>query len=161
MVHSLATTGGNQVALPSNWGTAPSGASMSNPFAAFSIQIGSASRRAFLPPVPRALRALRAEFRCRCSDPRERSSFLWTSCLRTGGTSLKTRLAATSTAPLSKSSTRKSRRCWTGVPANHITEELLMRMLNRAAELGIGTNDRRFPVVRLPLSLLREPLFFG
>ena len=34
--------------------------------------------------------------------------------------------------------------------ANHITEELLMGMLNRAAELGIGTNDRRFPVVRLP-----------
>ena len=33
--------------------------------------------------------------------------------------------------------------------ANHITEELLMGMLNWAAELGIGTNDRRFPVVRL------------
>ena len=33
--------------------------------------------------------------------------------------------------------------------ANHITEELLMAILNRAAELGIGTNDRRFPVVRL------------
>ena len=33
--------------------------------------------------------------------------------------------------------------------ANHITEELLMGMLNRAADLGIGTNDRRFPVVRL------------
>ena len=46
MVHSLATTGGNQVALPSNWGTAPSSASMSNPFAAFSIQIGSAGVQA-------------------------------------------------------------------------------------------------------------------
>ena len=33
--------------------------------------------------------------------------------------------------------------------ANHITEELLMGMLNQAADLGIGTNDRRFPVVRL------------
>ena len=58
--------------------------------------------------------------------------------------------------------------------ANHITE-VLMGMLNRAAELGIGTNDRRFPVVRLekwvhpefardsfgPLSLLREPLSLG
>ena len=51
-----------------------------------------------------------------------------------------------------------------------------MGMLNRAAELGIGTNDRRLPVVRLEkwvhpefvhgigsgaLVFLREPLFFG
>ena len=49
MVHSLATSGGNQLALPSNWGTAPSGASMSNPFAAFSIQIGSAGVQAGVP----------------------------------------------------------------------------------------------------------------
>ena len=27
--------------------------------------------------------------------------------------------------------------------ANHITEKLLLGMLNRAADLGIGTNDRR------------------
>ena len=33
--------------------------------------------------------------------------------------------------------------------ANHVTEELLVGMLNRAAELGIGTEDPRFPVVRL------------
>ena len=38
-VHPLATSGGNQLALPSNTGTAPSGAFLSNPFAAFSIQI--------------------------------------------------------------------------------------------------------------------------
>ena len=30
--------------------------------------------------------------------------------------------------------------------SNHITEELLMGMLNRAAELGIGTEDKNFPV---------------
>ena len=41
MVHSLATSIGSQLALPSNWGTALWGASMSNPVAAFSIQIGS------------------------------------------------------------------------------------------------------------------------
>ena len=35
------------------------------------------------------------------------------------------------------------------VGANHIIEELLMGMLNRAADLGIGANDCRFPVVRL------------
>ena len=33
--------------------------------------------------------------------------------------------------------------------ANHVTEELLVGMLNRAAELGIGTEDPRFPVVKL------------
>ena len=30
-----------------------------------------------------------------------------------------------------------------------MTEELLVGMLNRAAELGIGTEDPRFPVVKL------------
>ena len=33
--------------------------------------------------------------------------------------------------------------------ANHVTEEFLVGMLNRAAELGIRTEDPRFPVVRL------------
>ena len=33
--------------------------------------------------------------------------------------------------------------------ANHVTEELLVVMLNRAAELGIGTEDPRFLVVKL------------
>ena len=46
MVHSLLA--GQGQALPANWGP-PSGASMSNPFAAFSIQIGSAGVQAGLP----------------------------------------------------------------------------------------------------------------
>ena len=29
--------------------------------------------------------------------------------------------------------------------ANHVTEELLVGMLNHAAELGFGTDDPRFP----------------
>ena len=33
--------------------------------------------------------------------------------------------------------------------ANHITEELVVGMMNRAAELGIGTEDPGFPAVRL------------
>ena len=33
--------------------------------------------------------------------------------------------------------------------ANHITEELVVGMMNRAAEMGIGIEDPRFPVVRL------------
>ena len=45
MVHSLLA--GQGQALPANWGP-PSGASMSNPFAAFSIQIGSAGVQAGL-----------------------------------------------------------------------------------------------------------------
>ena len=31
----------------------------------------------------------------------------------------------------------------------HVTEELLVGMLNRAAELGMGTEDSRFSVVKL------------
>ena len=46
MVHSLLA--GQGQALPANWGP-PSGASMSNPFAAFSIQIGSSGVQAGLP----------------------------------------------------------------------------------------------------------------
>ena len=46
MVHSLLA--GQGQSLPTNWGP-PSGASMSNPFAAFSIQIGSAGVQAGLP----------------------------------------------------------------------------------------------------------------
>ena len=46
MVHSLLA--GQGQALPANWGP-PSGASMINPFAAFSIQIGSAGVQAGLP----------------------------------------------------------------------------------------------------------------
>ena len=32
--------------------------------------------------------------------------------------------------------------------SNHVTEELVAGMLNRAADLGIGPEDRRFPVIR-------------
>ena len=46
MVHSLLA--GQGQALPANWGP-PSGASMRNPFAAFSIQIGSSGVQAGLP----------------------------------------------------------------------------------------------------------------
>ena len=155
MVHSLATTGGNQVALPSNWGTAPSGASMSNPFAAFSIQIGSAGVQAgILAAGAKGAESLAGGVPAAGSLPLQRSkgeklrsSPLWTSCLRTGGTSLKTRLAArTVVQVLDKKVETMLDGC---AGANHITEELLMGMLNRAAELGIETNDRRFPVVRL------------
>ena len=44
MVHNLTTSGGTP-ALPANWAP-PSGASMSNPFAAFSVQIGSSGVQA-------------------------------------------------------------------------------------------------------------------
>ena len=47
-------------------------------------------------------------------------------------------------------STAKSSVCSTaGAGASHITEELVVGMMNRAAELGIGTEDPGFPVVRL------------
>ena len=106
-----------------------------------------------MPPTPRALRASRAvlpsRVRCRCSALREKSSPLWTSCLQTGGIA-ENEAGGYQYRTVVQVLDKKVETMLDGCAgANHITEELLMGMLNRAAELGIGTNDRRFPVVCL------------
>ena len=146
MVHSLLA--GQGQALPANWGP-PSGASMSNPlaFAAFSIQIGSAGVQAGLPAAdPKgggggtpslSRRARAAVFGARRAARR----------LVVAGRERARRLSVPDGGPGAGSPrrvhARRVRR------ANHVTEELLVGMLNRAAELGIGTEDPRFPVVKL------------
>ena len=143
MVHSLLA--GQGQALPANWGP-PSGASMSNPFAAFSIQIGSAWVQAGLPRRPEGSGA-----RARPSPQEGRERPV------RGGRWQRMSPAATSAGPWSRYWAAASSACSTGAPgANHVTEELLVGMLNRAAELGIGTEDPRFPVVKLEKSVHPE-----
>ena len=96
MVHSLLA--GQGQAFPANWGP-PSGASMSNPFAAFSIQIGSAGVQAGLPAAdPKG--AVREHALALKKGESRRS----TSCQATGGRWQRTSPAATSTGLWSK--------CW-------------------------------------------------
>ena len=127
MVHSLATSGGNQLALPSNWGTAPSGASMSNPFAAFSIQIGSAGVQAGGTPVAGSLPLQRSR-REKFSSVDELPADWWHLAENeAGGYQYRTVVQV-----LDKKFETMLDGC---AGANHITENLLMGMLNRAAEL--------------------------
>ena len=145
MVHSLLA--GQGQALPANWGP-PSGASMSNPFAAFSIQIGSSGVQAGLPAAdPKgAVRehalALKKGESGRFSALDELPGDWWSLAENEpGGYQYRTVVQV-----LGKRVECMLDGC---AGANHVTEELLVGMLNRAAELGIGTEDPRFPVVKL------------
>ena len=147
MVHSLLA--GQGQALPANRGP-PSGASMSNPFAAFSIQIGSAGVQAGLPAADSkgAVRehalALKKGESGRFAALDELLFFPdWWSLAENepGGYQYRTVVQVLG---------RRVECMLDGCAgANHVTEELLVGMLNRAAELGIGTEDPRFPVVKL------------
>ena len=144
MVHSLLA--GQGQALPANWGP-PSGASMSNPFAAFSIQIGSAGvqagRRAFRPLTRRARCGSTPLLSRRARAALDELPGDWWSLAENepGGYQYRTVVQV-----LGKRVECMLDGC---AGANHVTEELLGGMLNRAAELGIGTEDPRFPVVKL------------
>ena len=78
MVHSLLA--GQGQALPANWGP-PSGASMSNPFAAFSIQIGSAGVQAGLPAADPKGAVPSLSRRARAAVSRRSTSCQWSACL--------------------------------------------------------------------------------
>ncbi|OLP75785.1 hypothetical protein AK812_SmicGene44365, partial [Symbiodinium microadriaticum] len=145
MVHSLLA--GQGQALPANWGP-PSGASMSNPFAAFSIQIGSSGVQAGL-PVADSKGAVREHALALKKGESGRFAALdelpgdWWSLAENepGGYRYRTVVQVLG---------RRVECMLDGCAgANHVTEELLVGMLNRAAELGIGTEDPRFPVVKL------------
>ena len=121
---------------------------MSNPFAAFSIQIGSSGVQAGLPAAdPKgAVRehalALKKGESGRFSALDELPGDWWSLAENEpGGYQYRTVVQV-----LGKRVECMLDGC---AGANHVTEELLVGMLNRAAELGIGTEDARFPVVKL------------
>ena len=138
-------------AFQANWGP-PSGASMSNPFAAFSVQIGSAGVQAGLPAAdPKgAVRehalALKKGESGRFSALDELPGDWWSLAENEpGGYQCRTVVQVLG---------RRVECMLDGCAgANHVTEELFVGMLNRAAELGIGTEDPRFPVVKLVIVL--------
>ena len=121
---------------------------MSNPFAAFSIQIGSSGVQAGLPAADSkgAVRehalALKKGESGRFSALDELPGDWWSLAENEpGGYQYRTVVQVLG---------RRVECMLDGCAgANHVTEELLVGMLNRAAELGIGTEDPRFPVVKL------------
>ena len=111
---------------------------MSNPFAASSMQIGSAGVQAGLPVDPKGAVREHARFSALDELPGD-----WWSLAENepGGYQYRTVAQV-----LGKRVECMLDGC---AGANHVTEELLVGTLNRAAELGIGTEDPRFPVVKL------------
>ncbi|CAK9071601.1 unnamed protein product, partial [Durusdinium trenchii] len=139
MVHSLPASSSQQGGPPENW-RAPSGAAMSNPFAAFSVEIGSATVKSAANDRVLSL-AKPAGDRPRFSSlddiPKD-----WFHLVENeaGGYQYKS---------VVKVLDRKVEVMLDGCAgSNHITEELVTGMLNRAADLGISPEDRRFPVLR-------------
>ena len=124
---------------------------MSNPFAAFSIQIGSTGVQAGVPAAgAKGAEGLAGGVPAAGSLPLQRSKgekFSSVDELPTDWWHLAENEAGgyqyrTVVQVLDKKVETMLDGC---AGANHITEELLMGMLNRAADLGIGTNDCRFP----------------
>ena len=111
MVHSLLA--GQGQALPANWGP-PSGASMSNPFAAFSIQIGSSGVQAASRPPTRRVRC--GSTPSLLKRARAAVSRRSTSCQATGGRWQRTSPGATSTGLWSKCWVSASSACSTVAP---------------------------------------------
>ena len=146
MVHNLTTSGGTP-ALPANWAP-PSGASMSNPFAAFSVQIGSSGVQAGVlgaaghAAVQQHALPLSKGGRDKFATLDDLPKDWWNLAdNEPGGYQYRTVVQVLD---------RKVECMLDGCAgANHVTEELVVGMMNRAAELGIGTEDPGFPVVRL------------
>ena len=141
MVHSLPAASSQGGGPPDGW-RAPSGAAMNNPFAAFSVEIGSAEVVRSRPIQEKVLSLSKP------AGDKPRFSSLdevpkdWFHVVENepGGYQYKT---------VVKVLDRKVETMLDGCAgANHVTEELVAGMLNRAADLGIGPEDRRFPVIR-------------
>ena len=141
MVHSLPAASSQGGGPPDGW-RAPSGAAMNNPFAAFSVEIGSAEVVRSRPIQEKVLSLSKP------AGDKPRFSSLdevpkdWFHVVENepGGYQYKS---------VVKVLDRKVETMLDGCAgANHVTEELVAGMLNRAADLGIGPEDRRFPVIR-------------
>ena len=141
MVHSLPAASSQGSGPPDGW-RAPSGAAMNNPFAAFSVEIGSAEVVRSRPIQEKVLSLSKP------AGDKPRFSSLdevpkdWFHVVENepGGYQYKS---------VVKILDRKVETMLDGCAgANHVTEELVAGMLNRAADLGIGPEDRRFPVIR-------------
>ena len=138
MVHSLPASTSQHAGPPDGW-KAPSGAAMSNPFAAFSVQMQCYCEVRST--------AAGAQLGQTCGDRPRFASFDdvpsdWFHLVENeaGGYQYKS---------VVKVLDRKVEVMLDGCAgSNHITEELVTGMLNRAADLGIGPEDRRFPVLR-------------
>ena len=146
MVHALSTrvvqgTEQQPGALPSTW-AAPSGAAMATPFAAFSVQIGSAEVVKVCPDGSQTLSLAKpAGGKPRLASLDEvPSDWFHLAENESGGYQYKTVVKV-----LDKKVEVMLDGC---AGSNHITEELVIGMLNRAADLGVGPEDKGFPIVR-------------
>ena len=141
MAHSLPATSSQGSGAPDGW-KAPSGAAMNNPFAAFSVEIGSAEvvgSRLVQEKVLSLSKPAGDKPRFVSLDDVPKD---WFHVVENepGGYQYKS---------VVKVLDRKVETMLDGCAgANHVTEELVAGMLNRAADLGIGPEDRRFPVIR-------------
>ena len=140
MIHSLPTTG-QGTGPPDGW-QAPSGAAMSNPFAAFSVQIGSVET------VKAAALETKTLSLSKPAGDKPRFGSLddipkdWFHLAENepGGYQYKSVVSVLD---------RRVKVMLDGCAgSNHITEELVIGMLNRAADLGIKPEDKGFPIIR-------------
>ena len=154
MSHTLAaavSTGGN---LPAGWG-APSGAAMTNPFATFSIvvaqqglsvtdQKGNAGKVYATEPRPNApmkghpfteLDQLPKDWWKVVQN--EKGGYQYKTVTKILGTCVETMLDG-------------------GAGSNHVTEELIVSILNKAASLGLNPEDPKFPIIQFEKWVYQE-----
>ena len=114
---------------------------MSNPFAAFSVQIGSAEVVKTCPGRSQTLSlAKTAGGKPRLTSLNEvLSDWFHLAENESGGYQYKTVVKVFKKVEVMLDGCASS---------NHITEELVIGMLNRAADLGVGPEDKGFPIVR-------------
>ena len=154
MIHSLPATSSSappsQGALPTSWG-APSGAAMSNPFAAFSVLVGDPSQ---ISQEQKTVGVLSLDQPAGGATPRLFSldelpqDWFHVAENEPGGYQYRTVVRV-----LDKKVETMLDGC---AGSNHITEELVIGMLNRAAELNIGPEHKSFPVLRFEKWLYPE-----
>ena len=134
--------------MPSGWSSAPSGSAISNPFGAFMIVTDNPSEKL---PESKSSRAVLASV-FRASAPEEQKSEYFTELDQlpkdwwkvmpneAGGYQYKTVVKVLDTCV----------ECMLDgcAGSNHVTEELVVSILNRAAAMGLKPSDAHFPVIQ-------------
>ena len=146
MVHALpaasSNSAGNSQAggIPDGWSAPTGGLSAANPFASFSVVIGD--ERPDLPRNSAVLASAPAADKKQPFTSLDQIPSDWFQVVENeqGGYQYRTSVRV-----LDKLVETMLDGC---AGSNHVTEELVCGMLNRAATLGITPQDKRFPVVR-------------
>ena len=149
MSHSLPATTSTGAAGTSQWGAGPSGAGLTNPFAAFTVvEVRPGGKQGPKSAVAAAVCA--AATRHGPEDgkkgnivsldelpkdwwkvvPNEKGGYQYKTVTKVLGTFVETLLDG-------------------GAGSNHVTEELVVSILNKAVAMGLKPNDPKFPVVQL------------